>query len=61
MASTNDDINSQSDGPKALTREASHEPNALEKNGQSDKPYSIFTHGEKWVIVGIASSAGIFR
>jgi len=61
MAATNDDINTKADGRKAVTAEATHKRNALEKTvGQSDKPYSIFTHGEKWFIVLLASSAGIF-
>ena len=35
---------------------------ASEKIGShKDKPYSVFTNGEKWLIVGIASIAGLFR
>lgn len=36
-----------------------HEPPKAEC--PKDKPYSIFTHGEKWAIVTIASVAGTFR
>jgi hypothetical protein len=28
---------------------------------RKDRPYSIFTSGEKWAIVVIASIAGLFR
>jgi hypothetical protein len=27
----------------------------------TDKPYSVFTHKEKWLIVSLASCAAIFR
>jgi hypothetical protein len=42
--------------------EPSHELLALDQaESRKDKPYSIFTYGEKWAIVVIASIAGLFR
>jgi hypothetical protein len=32
-----------------------------EKPVGTDPPYSVFTHGEKWLIVNIASFAALFR
>jgi hypothetical protein len=31
------------------------------RNVVTDKPYSVFTHREKWLIVGFASCAALFR
>jgi hypothetical protein len=40
----------------------SHEQAPASKTeSHKDKPYSVFTNGEKWLIVGIASIAGLFR
>jgi hypothetical protein len=53
MASATNDIKSTID-------HETHEPETSHEN-PNNKPYSIFTHGEKWAIVTIASIAGIFR
>jgi hypothetical protein len=41
---------------------STHETFEAQKNEKSEeKPYSIYTHSEKWFIVAITSLAGLFR
>jgi len=36
-------------------------PVALTKEQDVESPYSVFTSSEKWVMVSLASVAGLFR
>jgi hypothetical protein len=48
--------------PAALQPPAHRSPTPQpEKPEAADKPYSVFTHREKWLIVIIASYAALFR
>jgi len=44
-----------------VARDGEQSAGADKTNATSDEPYSAFTHGEKVVIVGIASFAALFR
>jgi hypothetical protein len=59
MATTTNPIDTH---PETRVTEVPHELPVSEKiEGPDEQPYSIFTSGEKWLIVSIASIAGIFR
>ena len=50
-----------SESEAAKDGEQSLAAGASQTNAVSDEPYSVFTHREKVVIVGIASFAALFR
>lgn len=43
-----------------IPQEKTHDKTDSDKTPET-KPYSVYSHGEKWAIVAIASFAGLFR
>ncbi|KAI0299116.1 MFS general substrate transporter [Multifurca ochricompacta] len=49
-----------SPAPAPLSRKTPSIVDGSDRKDATDKPYSVFTHREKWVIVSMASYAGLF-